>query len=67
VARGAQGPRAGRRQSATSSGGRALEAWTAESPAPKLGLDIVAVASRFTRLEKRGSYYVGPCPLHPEA
>ncbi|NLF15200.1 MAG: hypothetical protein GX597_25705 [Anaerolineaceae bacterium] len=35
-------------------------------PLPSLGLDIVVVASRFTPLEKRGSYYVGLCPLHPE-
>lgn len=37
------------------------------APLLSLGLGIAAVASRFTQLEKRGSYYLGLCPLHPEA
>ena len=27
---------------------------------------MVEMASRFTDLENRGSYYLGLCPLHPE-
>lgn len=28
---------------------------------------MVAVAEQFTRLENKGHYYLGLCPLHPEA
>jgi len=33
---------------------------------PVSEVDVVKVAEMFTQLEKRGSYFVGLCPLHPE-
>ena len=35
-------------------------------PDARPDLDVVEMASRFTELEDRGSYYLGLCPLHPE-
>ena len=38
-----------------------------EPPPPRLEVDVVTMAERFTQLERKGHYYVGLCPLHPEA
>ena len=35
-------------------------------PVARRDLDVVEMASRFTELEDRGSYYLGLCPLHAE-